>query len=186
MTPTLKRIEIGTAANPAVLEVAGQRLSGRFIVTQNATTLELTVTLIGVNLNLASGAVVVTVGCDPDVPATPSCIPSTLKLDPTGVTAFMTGSIALNVPGITLTGDVEVRLNSTNGIRSISGGTPLTAVEIAPGISGCGRPTSTSTCSARRCHGDFAFEQVSLPLSPQAPPGLRGPEDRAAIVAQRR
>ena len=69
----------------------------------------------------------------------------------------------------TFSGNVEVRLNTDDGVRTIGG------VEIVPGISV--RATNiTLDIFGQTLQGDFAFEQVNLPLSPQAPPGAVAPK----------
>ena len=133
----------------------GSASEGQFIVTQDGATL--TIELDAVTLSLGDGAVVVTITT------------GDIVLGPAGVVAVVQGTIALSVPGVpasdlSLDAAVDVRINSTTTVQSIGGFT------VTPGIS-VRATNATLALFGQSLSGDFAFEQVSLPLSPQAPPG---------------
>ncbi len=81
------------------LAVAGQQLSGDLTITDNGS--GLSVALANASLTLGGGLVTVT-----DASAG-------LSADSTGVTGSFTGTVALNIPGVTASGTVTVQVDTT-------------------------------------------------------------------------
>ncbi len=147
-----KRIVIGTAADKAVLEVAGQRLEGQFVVTIDAQGV-LTVTMQDVLLSLANGIVEV------------SIVTAEIKMTPAGVIAAIDGTIAidLGLPVSDFSFDidsVQIRINTT-----LSTATTTTNVVVDPGVS-VRLNGAELTIFGQTIHGNFGFEQVTIPPAP--------------------
>ena len=164
---TSKTITIGTSADPAILEVAGQRLEGQFTIAQhiNAVTgaSSLSISMTGVSIHLGGGVVSIT-----DVTTNDGTQDVPIQLTPSGVLAQIRGHIDIDLPGVAFEGDVQVLLNSHTTPQTLG------TFVMNPGISV--RATGvTLTVAGQTIAGDFAFEQVTLPLSPQALPGTTPP-----------
>ncbi len=154
-----KRLVIGTALNPAILEVAGQRIEGQFAITQDVN--GLTITITNASLSLGGDIVVVSISG------------AQIQLTPAGVVAAIDGTIAIELGldpsdfSFDLT-TAQIRINTTTSVASVTIG--LDTFDVRPGLS-VALIGAELTIFGQTLSGDFGFEQVKLPLSPTAPPG---------------
>ena len=162
----------GTTVNPtnntfdvtvtdAILAVDGVTLTGSFGVSYDGTNLTVTVT----NLSLGFGPGTTTNGTT-TYPVSVSMTSGTLTFGSAGVYGEITGaSITLSLTGITsdIT-SVDLAINTTSAAQTVGADTLAPNSLTATG-------TGSVTVEGQQLQGTFAFQQVTVPVSPQAPPG---------------
>ena len=115
------------------IEVLGQTLSGDVTLERTGTTTHLLVT--GAELALGGGLVTVT-DASADLTSTPG-----------GAYGSFSGTVALGIPGVTITGTLGVELDTRPATRRLA----VTGTDVLLGVAG------------QTLRGDVAFEQATLP-----------------------
>ena len=147
----------------ATLAVDGVTLTGSFGVSYDGTNLTVTVN----NLTLGLGPGTTTSGTT-TYPVSVSMTSGQLTFGSAGIYGEITGaSVTLSLTGITTNiTSVDLAINTTSTAQTVGTDT------LAPGsltASGDG----SVTVEGQQLQGTFAFQQVAVPVSPQAPPGSK-------------
>ena len=151
-----------TVAN-ATLAVDGVTLTGSFGVSYDGT--NLTVTVTNLSLGLGPGT---TTGATTTYPVSVTITSGALTFGSAGVYGEITGaSVTLSLSGITsdIT-SVDLAINTTGTAQTVGTDTLAPDSLMASG-------TGSVTVEGQQLQGSFAFQQVTLPVSPQAPPGAK-------------
>jgi hypothetical protein len=122
-------------AQGATLEIAGQRVSGDFAITRTSATTNVTVANLSASFGDGSTAFLTLSGGR-----------GTLTLDPSGLLGELEGTVAVNVPGVALSGTLKLAVKTGTGGYLRIGGTALSL-----------------TVAGQTLTGEFQFAQITKP-----------------------